>query len=130
MNKEDSFKEKLKKALISTVKVISDDYEIEKKKNNNLSSKNYNFFELDNLNTKEDYIKLRAETDSEALKRKFSNDKIYKKNMPNNSSSKILYNISEKIRYEMLGTKMLYSNILGLWKICVLMVEGCGINPF
>ena len=32
MNKEDSFKEKLKKALISTVKVISDDYEIEKKK--------------------------------------------------------------------------------------------------
>jgi len=107
MNKEDSFKEKLKKALISTVKVISDDYEIEKKKNNNLSSKNYNFFELDNLNTKEDYIKLRAETDSEALKRKFSNDKIYKKNMPNNSSSKILYNISEKIRYEMLGTKML-----------------------
>ena len=107
MNKEDNFKEKLKQALISTVKVISDDYEIEKKKNNNLSSKNYNFFELDNLNTKEDYIKLRAETDSEALKRKFSNDKIYKKNMPNNSSSKILYNISEKIRYEMLGTKML-----------------------
>ena len=107
MNKEDSFKEKLKQALISTVKVISDDYEIEKKKNNNLSSKNYNFFELDNLSTKEDYIKLRAETDSEALKRKFSNDKIYKKNMPNNSSSKILYNISEKIRYEMLGTKML-----------------------
>ena len=107
MNKEDNFKEKLKQALISTVKVISDDYEIEKKKNNNLSSKNYNFFELDNLSTKEDYIKLRAETDSEALKRKFSNDKIYKKNMPNNSSSKILYNISEKIRYEMLGTKML-----------------------
>ena len=47
--------------------------------NKNLSSKNYNFFELDNLNTREDYIKLRAETDSEALKRKFSNKYIYQK---------------------------------------------------
>ena len=106
MVKEDIFKEKLKQALISTVKVISEDYQIEKK-NNNLSSKKYNFFELDNINTKKDFIKLRAESDSEALKRKFSNNKIYKKNMPNNSSCKSLYNLSEKIRYEMLGTKML-----------------------
>ena len=78
MVKEDIFKEKLKQALISTVKVISEDYQIEKK-NNNLSSKKYNFFELDNINTKKDFIKLRAESDSEALKRKFSNNKIYKK---------------------------------------------------
>ena len=107
MNKEDSFKEKFKQVLISTLKVISEDYQIEKKDNNNLSSKNYNFFELDNLSTKEDYIKLRAETDSEALKRRFSDNKIYKKNMPNNSSCKLLYDLSEKIRYELLGTKML-----------------------
>jgi len=32
MDKEDIFKEKLKQALISTVKVISEDYQIEKKK--------------------------------------------------------------------------------------------------
>ena len=74
MNKEDNLKEKFKQALISTIKVISDDFKIEKEKN--LSSKNYNFFELDNLSTREDYIKLRAETDSEALKRKFSDKKI------------------------------------------------------
>ena len=107
MNKEDNIKEKFKQALISTVRVISEDYKIEDEKNKNLSSKNYNFFELDNLSTKEDYIKLRAETDSEALKRKFSNKDIYKKNLPNNSSCKLLYDISEKIRYEMLGSKML-----------------------
>ena len=85
MNKEDNLKEKFKQALISTVKVISDDYKLEKEVNKNLSSKNYNFFELDNLNTKQDYIKLRAETDSEALKRKFSNNNIYQKNSPSNS---------------------------------------------
>ena len=105
--KEDNLKEKFKQALISTVKVISEDYKLEKEINKNLSSKNYSFFELDNLNTKEDYIKLRAETDSEALKRKFSNKEIYQKNLPKNSSCRLLYDISEKIRYEILGTKIL-----------------------
>ena len=69
-NKEEDFKEKFKRALISTSRVISDDYKLEKWSNKNSSSKNYNFFEFDNLNTKQDYVKLRAETDSEALKRK------------------------------------------------------------
>ena len=107
MNKEDNFKEKFKEALISTVKVISDDYKLEKGERNNFNSKNFSFIELDNLNSKEDYVKLRAETDSEALKRKFSNNNIYKKNLPSNTSCKLLYSISEKIRYEVLGTKML-----------------------
>ena len=107
MNKEDNFKEKFKEALISTVKVISDDYKLEKGERNNFNSKNFSFIELDNLNSKEDYVKLRAETDSEALKRKFSNNNIYKKNLPSNTSCKLLYGISEKIRYEVLGTKML-----------------------
>ena len=107
MNKEDTSKEKFKQALISTVKVISEDYKIKKEQLDNLNSKNYNFFELGELNTKEDFTKFRAEADSEALKRKFSNDIIYKKNLPKNSSCKLLYDFSEKIRYEVLGTKML-----------------------
>ena len=107
MNKEDNFKEKFKQALVSTVKVISEDFKIKIDSTKNLSSKNYNFFELDNLNSKNDFIKLRAETDSEALKRKFSNKDIYKKNLPKNSSCKSLYDISEKVRYELLGSKML-----------------------
>jgi len=107
MNKEDNSKERFKQALISTVKVISEDYKIEKDKSGNLNSKNYDFFEFDKLNSKEDYIKYRAETDSEALKRKFSNNNIYKKNLPKNASCKLLYSLSEKIRYEVLGSKML-----------------------
>ena len=106
MNKEDNFKEKFKQALISTAKVISDDYRPNTNKQN-VSSNNFNFFELDNLNSRHDFIRLRAETDSEALKKKFCNKKIYQKNLPNKSSYKSLYDISEKIRYELLGSKML-----------------------
>ena len=45
MNKEDNFKEKFKQALISTAKVISDDYKPNANKQN-ASSNNFNFFEL------------------------------------------------------------------------------------
>ncbi len=108
MKKDENLKEKFKQALISTVKAISEDFNQETNlggKNN--SSKNYNFFELDNLNNKYDFLKFRAETDSEALKRKFSNKKIYLKNLPTKPTLKSLYNVSEKIRYEKLGTKIL-----------------------
>ncbi len=107
MKKNDNLKEQFKQALISTVKVISDDYKVEKEFKKNLSSNNYNFFELDNLNSKYDFVKLRAETDSEALKRKFSNKEIYRKNLPNNTACRSLYDISEKVRYELLGSRML-----------------------
>ena len=43
MNREDNFKEKFKEALISTLKVISDDYKINENENKNLKSKNFNF---------------------------------------------------------------------------------------
>ena len=105
--KEDNFKEKFKQALISTAKVISDDYKLEIKNNDkNFSSKNTNFFEIDTLSNKSDFIRLRAETDTAALKKKFSNDEIYKKNLPINTSYRLLYNVAEKIRYEILGGKM------------------------
>jgi len=106
MNKEDNFKEQFKQALISTAKVISDDYRPNINKKNS-SSKNLDFFELDNLDNKYNFIRLRAETDSGALKKKFSNKEIYKKNLPINSSYRSLYDIAEKIRYELLGSKML-----------------------
>ena len=79
-NKENNFKEKFRQALTSTAKVISDDYKIKIKNNSkNLSSKNIDFFEIDNLSSKTDFINLRATTDSAALKKKFSNNEIYKK---------------------------------------------------
>ena len=100
-------KEKLKQALISTFKVIADDFhqndETDKKKNLH----KYDFLNLDNLNTKADFIKARAESDSSALKKKFSNTEIYKKNLPLNTSCRSLYSLAEKIRCETLGGKML-----------------------
>ena len=107
MKKDDNIKEQFKQALISTIKVISDEYKNDPKANPNLSSKKFNFFELDNLNVKNDFVKLRAASDSEALKRKFCNKEIYDRNKPRNNSAKLLYDISEKVRYELLGSKML-----------------------
>ena len=105
--KETNLKEKLRQALASTVRVISDDLDIKKKSRENKNSNKFDFYELENLNNKNDFIRARAETDSAALKKKFSNDKIYKKNQPQNSSCKSLYAIAEKIRYETLGGVML-----------------------
>ena len=106
-NKDTNLKDKLKQALESTARVISDNLKIKDKSQENKSSKKFDFFEIDNLNSKNDFIKARAESDSYALKKKFSNDKIYKTNLPLNSSCKTLYSIAEKIRYEYLGSKML-----------------------
>ena len=106
-DKDTNLKEKLKQALLSTFKVISDDFKINNKLEKNHSSENFNFFELDNLNSKNDFIRARAETDSSALKKKFSNEEIYKRNLPLNSSCRSLYSLAEKIRCESLGGKML-----------------------
>ena len=107
-HKEDNFKEQFKKALISTAKAISEDYTLDvKKTDKDLNSKKIDFFDVANLSNKNDFIRLRAETDSGALKKKFSDKEIFNKNLPNNPFCKSLYNITEKIRYEVLGGKML-----------------------
>ena len=106
-DREANLKEKIRQALASTVRVISDDLDIKKKTKEKKNSNKLDFYELNNLNNKNDFIKARAETDFLALKKKFSNDKIYKNNLPNNSSCKSLYALAEKIRCETLGGKML-----------------------
>ena len=106
-SKHVSLKEKLRQALASTFKVISDDFKINKNNENDQNSNKYEFIELDSLHTKNDFIKAWAETDSLALKKRFMNDEIYRKNLPNNSACKTLYSIAEKIRCECLGGKML-----------------------
>jgi len=107
-NKENNFKEQFKQALISTAKVISEDYKLDVKKlDKDLGSKKIDFFDVTNLSNKNDFIRLRAETDSGALKKKFSNKEIFNKNLPKNLSCKSLYGVAEKIRYEILGSKIL-----------------------
>ena len=106
-NKTESLKEKLKQALSSTARVISDDLSKKKRPDNQKKVDKLEFFELENLNSKSDFLKARADMDSQALKKKFSDEEIFKKNLPTGSSCKSLYTIAEKIRYETLGSKML-----------------------
>ncbi len=106
MTKESNIKEKFKIALISTEKVISEDY-LKKNPKNKKITKDLNYFEIDSLNSKEEFIKYRAESDSRALIKKFSETNIFKSNYPKNSSCKALYEFSEKIRCELLGSKIL-----------------------
>ncbi len=106
MSKENNFKEQFKIALISTEKALSDDFKTKDKKKNK-SSKDHNLIELDGLNSKNDFTKYRAESDSRALIKKFSNIETSKKNQPKNKACKSIYDYSEKIRCELLGSKML-----------------------
>ena len=69
-NKSEELKEKLRQALNSTARVISGDLEVKKNLNQNKSSKELDFFNLEKLNSKRDFIKARAESDSNALKKK------------------------------------------------------------
>ena len=101
-----NLKEKFRIALTSTAKAISDDFELDDKSYKK-KIKDKDTIEVIDLNNLGDFIRLRAETDSAALKKKFSNELIFKNNLPSNISSRSLYNIAEKIRYEALGGKML-----------------------
>ncbi len=102
--KEEFFKERFKQALDSTYKVISEEFDNLGKKE---TQKDIEDYKISNLYSREDYIKFRAFTDSSALKKKFSDKNILKKNFPKNQSYKMLYEISEKIRCELLGFDML-----------------------
>ena len=75
-NKDLNLKEKLKQALSSTIRVISDEAIIKNKREKKRDFKKSDHFDLENLNTKNDFIKARAEFDSQALKKKFKR-KLY-----------------------------------------------------
>ena len=79
MNKDDLIKEQFKQALNSTIKAISGETHPLKDKRN---LKEFNISKFDNLKDKENFIKLRAEADSEALKRKFSDNSTLEQNIP------------------------------------------------
>ena len=70
-NKDINLKEKFRIALTSTAKVISDDFALNDKSSKNKKSKNLDGLEITDLTNPSDFIKLRAETDSAALKKKF-----------------------------------------------------------
>ncbi len=112
-------KEKLedfKAAISSTVRSISNSQKIEIAFGNEISKSNKNLIKLPDLeyNNRSNFEKVRAVADSKSLIFRFSNNKILKKNEPDGRISKKLYEISEKIRCEKIGTsyfKGIKSNI-------------------
>ena len=105
--KKEILEEQIKQALISTYKVISDQLKDDKTNNKTSNIKSLDFSELKNLKNKDDFIKIRASTDSRALKLKFSDASIFIKNHPKNPALRKIYELTEIIRCEMLGSKIL-----------------------
>ncbi len=109
MDEHELIKEKFKAAVSSTVKAISGNFDLEIKFDNRASSKknSLNLPEIINLKKLQDFTNLRAFADSEALKLKYTNEKIYLENEPSGTTAKALYAIAEKIRYEKIGSDKL-----------------------
>ena len=106
----DTKKEKLedfKTAISSTVRSLSNSQKIEVSFGNQPSQSKHKTIQLPNIhqaNNKINFEEIRAIADSKSLKFRFSNSKIFKKYEPKGNISKKLYNISEKIRCEKIGT--------------------------
>tara|TARA_Y100000590_G_scaffold349088_1_gene400468 strand:+ start:3416 stop:5215 length:1800 start_codon:yes stop_codon:yes gene_type:complete len=109
MNDKELLKERFKSAVSSTVKAISENFDLEIKFGSSMSSKenSLNLPEVANLKKLQDFTNLRAFADSEALKIKYTNKKIYLENEPRGVMGKALYAIAEKIRYEKIGSDKL-----------------------
>ena len=109
MDEQELLKERFKSAVSSTVKAISENFDLEIKFGNNVSSKknSLNLPEVVSLKKLQDFTNLRAFADSEALKIKYTDKKIYLENEPRGVMSKALYAIAEKIRYEKIGSDKL-----------------------
>jgi cobaltochelatase CobT len=109
MDEQELLKERFKSAVTSAIRTISEDFDIEVKFGDNSSSKKntLNLPELGDLKKMQDFTNLRAFADSEALKIKYTNSKIYLENEPSGAMGKTLYAIAEKIRYEKIGSNKL-----------------------
>ena len=68
-----SLKEKIRQALDSTKRVISEDFSIINEKKISPKDNRSEMMKVENLSSPEDFIRLRAEFDTSALEKKFSN---------------------------------------------------------
>ena len=124
MDEKELLKERFKSAVSAAVKAISENFDIEVKFGNSTSSKknSLNLPEIISLKNLQDFTNLRAFADSQALKIKYTNKKIYLKNEPKGTMAKALYAIAEKIRYEKIGS----DNLKGVKNN----ITQCYINKF
>jgi len=109
MDEQELLKERFKSAVSSTVKAISENFDLNIKFDNKTNSKknSLNLPEIVSLKKLQDFTNLRAFADSEALKIKYMDKKIYLENEPKGTAEKALYAIAEKIRYEKIGSNKL-----------------------
>ncbi|MBD1150033.1 cobalamin biosynthesis protein CobT [Pelagibacterales bacterium SAG-MED29] len=107
MEKKSEILENFKTAIGSTIKSLSNSENVEvsfgdqnsKSKNNSIKLP-----EIEQVNNKINYSKIRAIADSKSLKLRFSDEKTFKSHEPDGNISKKLYKIAEKIRCEKLGS--------------------------
>ncbi len=109
MDEQELLKEKFKSAVSSTVKAISGNFDLKIQFGGSQSSQENSLSlpEIGYLKKLQDFTNLRAFADSEALKIKYTDKKIYLENEPKGAMSKSLYAIAEKIRYERIGANKL-----------------------
>ncbi len=106
MKKEENFLEDFKRALISTIKSISQQKDCEIKFGNpdKVTAKNVSLPEIKKLKNVGEIVKVRAIADSEALRLKYSSQEIFELHKPKGKIAEKLYKIAEKIRYEKIGS--------------------------
>ena len=107
MEKKTEILEHFKTAIGSTIKSLSnsEDIEVSFGKRGLKSKKNLiQLPDIEQTNNKINYSQIRALADSESLKLRFSDNKIFKSYEPEGNISKKLYKIAEKIRFEKLGS--------------------------
>ena len=105
-NKKEKF-EDFKTAISSTVRSISNSEKIEVSFGNQTPKSEKNSIklpELNQINNKLNFDQIRAMADSKSLNFRFSNNNTFKQYEPTGNISKKLYEISEKIRCEKIGT--------------------------
>ena len=105
-NKKDKL-ENFKTAISSTVRSLTNSQKLEVSFGNQQSKTEQDLIRLPDLqqnNNKLNYEEIRAIADSKSLNYRFSDKKIFKQFEPEGNISKKLYNISEKIRCEKIGT--------------------------
>ena len=98
MDEHELLKERFKSAVSSTIKAISENFDLEIKFGNDTNSKknSLNLPAVASLKKLQDFTNLRAIADSEALKLKYTDKKIYLKNEPKGAVAKALYSVAEK----------------------------------
>jgi len=108
VEKKEELIENFKTAVTSTAKTISNNNNLEISfGNTDVKSEKLiiNLPEIKDINNKNDFLNIRAIADSESLKLRYSDKKIYDLFEPTGNTSKKLYKLAEKIRYERLGSQ-------------------------